>query len=138
MRGFQGAKVSLQKGPQFHCRVGHFLTNTPDSVRLLVVMAVPYDHLQFIRSDSGFSAVFELISSVYDSQGALVAERMSYPVAFTKNYAETNLITKVVAHADDFLIGPGAYRMRVVLTERESNRESRFEAKIPLRASDPL
>ncbi|MBM3324762.1 MAG: hypothetical protein FJY66_03760, partial [Calditrichaeota bacterium] len=137
-RALQGAKALEQIGPQFHCRVGHFLTNTPDSVRLLVAIAVPYDNLQFIRSDSGFSAFFELVSSVYDSQGVLIAEKMSYPKARTTNYAETNLMTKVVAHTDDFLLGPGDYRVRVVLTERESNRESRFEAKMPLRATDPL
>jgi GWxTD domain-containing protein len=125
-------------GPQFRCRVGQFLADSPDSVRLLVVVTVPYDNLQFVRKDSGFSATFELVCSVYDSQGALTGEQMTYPKLFTTSYEVTNLTSRLARHTDSFVVGPGEYRVQVVLTERESNGESRYEAKISIPPPNPL
>jgi len=130
--------LSEGNGPQFHCRVGQLLATSPDSICLQVVVAVPYDNLHFVRADSGFVATSELVSSLYNKQGALVAEQMSDPMVFTTDYHETNLATQAMTHADKYVILPGDYRVRVVFMERESDGESRFETEISLAPPDSL
>ena len=130
--------LSEGNGPQFRCRAGQLLAGSPDSICLQVVVAVPYDNLHFIRGDSGFVASSELVSSVYGKEGSLVAERMSEPVALTTDYRETNLATRAMTHTDKYVIPPGDYKVRVILTERESDGESRFETEISLAPSDSL
>lgn len=131
-------ELSRRNGPEFRCRVGQLLAGTPDSVRLFVVVAVPFDNLQFIRGDSGFQAAFEVVSSVYSDTGGLVAERISNRTAVTRDYSETNLATRAVTHVDDYRIVPGDYRVRVVLTERESSGRSLYETEVSAAAPDPL
>jgi GWxTD domain-containing protein len=131
-------RLSREQGPEFLCRVGQFLADTPDSVRLLVVVAVPFDNLQFIRGDSGFQAAFEVVSSVYSDTGALISERISNRTAVTRDYSETNLATRAVTHVDNYRVVPGDYRVRVVLTEKESSGQSLFETEVSAAALDPL
>lgn len=130
--------LSEGKGPEFRCRIGQLIAETSDSIRLLVIASVPYDNLHFIRSDSGFSATFELVSSIYDSSGSLVAEQIRNRTVFVQNYRETNLRTLVVIHRDEYRVRPGEYRLRVVLTEKESNGRSHFETTISFKPPDPL
>ncbi len=130
--------LSEGDGPVFRCRVGQLLGESPDSVRLLVVAALPYDNLQFVRGDSGFVATFELVSSVYDSNDALVSEKIANRIAFTRTYRETNLQTRAIIHKDFFNVTPGDYRVRVVLIEKESNGQSRFETMATVNSPDSL
>lgn len=134
----QDPELSEGEGPEFRGRVGQLLADTPDSVRLFVAVTLAYDNLYFIRTDSGFLATFEVVSSVYDASGALVAERISNRSTFTKDYRETNLATQSITHVDDYEVEPGDYRVRAILTEKETKGQSQFETEISLASPDPL
>ena len=101
---FKDPNLSEGNGPFFRCRVGQLLGETPDSVRLLVIAAIPYDNLQFVRGDSGFVAMFELVSSIYDSNDMLVSENIANRVAYTRTYRETNLQTRAIIHKDAYTV----------------------------------
>ena len=51
-------------GPEFRAQIGQRLSSEVDSLRLFVAVSVPYDHLIFLRSDTGFAATFDLVTSV--------------------------------------------------------------------------
>ncbi|MDD5087819.1 MAG: GWxTD domain-containing protein [bacterium] len=131
--------LSRGGGPQFQCQLGQRLGTEADSIRLVAASAVPYDHLVFLRTDSGFTASFELVTSVLRDGTGLFAERITRQEVSTDVYAETNSRVKNVVHVDQFLVPPGDYSVRVTLTaDKRTRRKSKWEGKISLAASDPL
>jgi len=131
--------LSRGGGPQFRCQLGQRLGVELDSIRLVAASSVPYDHLVFLRTDSGFAASFELVTAVFREGTGLFAERITRQSVSTEAYAETNSRTKNVVHVDMFLVPPGDYTVRVTLTvERGARRKSKWEGTISLAASDPL
>lgn len=131
--------LSRGGGPQFRCQLGQRLGTELDSIRLVAASSVPYDHLVFLRTDSGFAATFELVTSVFREGTGLFAERITRQSVSTEAYVETNSRTKNVVHVDMFLVPPGDYTVRVTLTvDKGTRRKSKWEGTISLAASDPL
>jgi GWxTD domain-containing protein len=130
---------STGNGPQFRAQIGERLSSNDDSLRLFVAVSVPYDNLIFLRSDSGFAATFQLVTSVFREGTGLVSERISNVQVESLTYAETNSRTKHAAHSDEFLVSPGDYTVKVTMSsESEPKRKSKWEGKLPLAALDSL
>lgn len=126
------------RGPQFRAQIGQRLSTHEDSLRLFVAVSVPYDNLIFLRADTGFVAIFELVTTVYRDGDGLVTERIGNVRVSSLTYAETNSRTQNAIHADEFLVAPGNYTIKVTMTnESEPKRKSKWEGKISLVASDP-
>lgn len=125
--------------PNFRCQLGQRLGTELDSLRLIVAVSVPYGQLVFLRSDSGFAADFELVTTVLRQGDTLYAERISTGHVSTRVYAETSSRVRNAVHVDEFLVPPGDYRARVTLTtDRAARRKSQWEGTISLAPSDPL
>jgi GWxTD domain-containing protein len=126
------------EGPQFRCQLSQRLGSEPDTLHLVVAVSVPYDNLVFERADSGFAAAFELAASVFRND-SLIAEKITWPIARTMAYTETNSREKNAANVNEFRLPSGNYRVLVVLTARdESHRKSHWAGTIALEQSDPL
>jgi GWxTD domain-containing protein len=126
-------------GPQFRCQLGQRLGPETDSLRLVAAMSLPYDNLVFLRADSGFTASFDLVTTVMSDSGSLIGEKISTVSAFARNFAETNSRSRNAVHVDELLVPPGTYKVRVSLTaDKEGRRKSRWEGKLTLAPSDPL
>ncbi|MBI5058456.1 GWxTD domain-containing protein [candidate division KSB1 bacterium] len=131
--------ISQGAGPLFRCQIGQKLTTSLDSLRLTVAMSVPYDNLVFLRSDSGFQAQFELVTSLFRDGTGLVSEKIRTVTVDAQQYAETNSRTRNAVHVDEFDVVAGEYKVRVTMTaDRESRRRSKWEGSIDVGASDPL
>lgn len=131
--------LSEGDGPQFRCQLGQRLGTEPDSLRLIAAMSVPYDNLVFLRADSGFTAEFELVTTVLRADGGLYAERISNQEVTALTFVETNSRVRNAVHVEEFLVPPGEYKVRVTLTAaRESRRKAKWEGNISLTQSDPL
>ncbi len=124
-------------GPEFRAMIGQRLTAKEDSLRLFVAMSVPYDNLVFLRTDSGFAASFELVTALLREGEGLASEQIQDIRVQTLTYAETNSRTKNAVHADEFLVVPGDYTIRVTMTDQaDVHRKSKWEDKILLASSD--
>jgi GWxTD domain-containing protein len=131
--------LSQGAGPLFRCQVGQKLTSSLDSLSLTVVASVPYDNLVFLRTDTGFVAQFELITSLFRKGSGLVSEKIRTITVTATQFAETNSRTKNAVHVDDFDVSPGEYQVRVTMTaDRESHRRSKWDGSIKLGQTDPL
>ena len=129
---------SAGNGPDFRAQFGQRLSTDEDSLRLMVIVSIPYDNLVFLRTDSGFSASFELVSTLLREKGGLVGERIRDVRVEALTYAETNSRTQNAVHSEEFLVSPGDYKVRVTLTDAtETSRKSRWEDTISLATSDP-
>jgi GWxTD domain-containing protein len=126
-------------GPQFRCQLGQRLGIERDSLHLIAAVSIPYDNLIFLRSDSGFLASFEIVTSVFRQGSGLYAERIATQNASTMVFAETNSRVRNAVHVEEFVVPPGDYRVRVTLTvDKESRRKSKWEGTISLPPADPL
>jgi GWxTD domain-containing protein len=126
-------------GPQFRCQLGQRLGVERDSLHLIAAISIPYDNLIFLRSDSGFSASFEIVTSIFRDGSGLYAERITPQDASTMMFAETNSRVRNAVHVEEFIVPSGDYRVRVELTvDKESKRKSKWEGKISLPPADPL
>ncbi|RPH96089.1 GWxTD domain-containing protein [candidate division KSB1 bacterium] len=131
--------LSEGEGPVFRCQLGQRLGIETDSLHVVTAISIPYDNLIFLRSDSGFAAQYELVTSLFREGTGLYSERIAAQSATTPSYAETNSRTRNAAHMEEFLVPPGDYRVRVTLTaDKESRKKSRWEGTISLAPSDPL
>jgi GWxTD domain-containing protein len=131
--------MSEGDGPQFRCQLGQRLGSEADSLRLIAAVSIPYDNLIFLRSDSGFSASFELVTTVLHKDGKLYDERITSHTVDAATFVETNSRIHNAAHVEEFLVPPGEYRVRVTLTaDKESRRRSKWEGSITLSPSNPL
>lgn len=125
--------------PQFRCQLGQRLGSERDSLRLIAAVSIPYDNLIFLRSDSGFSASFEIVTTVFREGTGLYAERITSHGAATMMFAETNSRVRNAVHVEEFIVPSGDYRVRVTLTvDKESRRKSKWEGTISLPPADPL
>jgi GWxTD domain-containing protein len=130
--------VSEGNGPLFRCQVGQRLGTESDSLHLIVAASVPYDNLTFLRTDTGFVASFELVTSIFRSGDGLYKEQIENITVAAVTYAETNSRTRNALRADEFLVAPGDYDVRVTLKDIESRKKTKWEGKVSLTVPDSL
>jgi GWxTD domain-containing protein len=131
--------VSEGNGPQFVCHVGQRLAADPDTLHLLVSVAIPFDNLVFVRADTGFRTSVEMTTTLYQSNGTLLQERISTVEVRAASFAETSSRTRQAVHDDEFRVLPGDFKVRVTLiSETQTRRKSKWEGSISLSKSDPL
>lgn len=126
-------------GPRFRCQLGQRLGAERDSLHLIAAVSVPYDNLIFLRSDSGFLATYEVVTTVFRDGTGLHAERIIPLEVTTATFRETNSRVRNAVHVEEFIVPAGDYKVRVTLTvDKESRRKSKWEGSISLPPSDPL
>jgi GWxTD domain-containing protein len=129
---------SAGDGAQFRCQLSQRLGVEPDSLHLVVAISIPYDNLIFLRTDSGYVATFELVTSLFHDSSGLYSERIADSYAKVATFNETNSRSRNVARVEEFLVPPGTYKVRETLTtEREAHKKSRWEGSIKLPRTDP-
>ena len=130
--------ISEGNGPIFRCQVGQRLGSETDSIRMIVATSVPYDNLSFVRTDTGFAASFELVTSIFSKNNGLIKEQIRNLDVVTKVYTETNSRTKNAVRADEYLVLPGDYTIRLTLKDNESRRKSKWEGSLSIAQPDSL
>ncbi len=134
-----GNSISQGSGPLFRCQVGERLGSELDSLHLVVAASVQYDNLVFLRSDTGFTATFEFVASVFREGSGLVTERIRNVEVNVSEYATTNSRTKNAVQVEEFVVPSGEYKVRVTMSSgSESKTRSRWEGKVELHRADPL
>ncbi|MBN2415822.1 GWxTD domain-containing protein [bacterium] len=104
------------------------------------------DMLQFIKTDSGYTAEYEISLTLRDDREHLVDTRVLNRKITVHSYAETNAKDLFQREAETFTLLPGAYTLRAVLDDRAASRPLKVEEEItvegdipePIRLSDPL
>ncbi len=115
---------------QFYCLA------SPDSSksRLLVMLALLHDDLSFAKTDSGFSAHYELALAVSNTNGDWVAGREEQRRTHVRTFEETNSRKKYNTHDTEFDLPPGKYRVAVSFVDRVSGATAHSEIEKELSA----
>ncbi len=95
---------------------------------------IPFQNLRFVRHDDGFHAEYEIDLYVENHSGELAYSQSGTDTIQVNRYAET--IDAENARAIQFTtyLRPEAYRLRAMLTDRETGRHT--EARTELRIKD--
>jgi GWxTD domain-containing protein len=129
---------STGDGAQFRCQLSQRLGPEADTLHMVVATSIPYDNLIFLRTDSGYVATFELVTSLFTDSAGLFSEKIIDSYAKVPSFDETNSRSRNVARVQEFLVPPATYKVRVTLTtEREAHKKSHWEGSITLARSDP-
>ncbi|MBU0692976.1 GWxTD domain-containing protein [bacterium] len=135
----QDASLSVGRGPTFRCQVGQRLGEGPDSLRAYVALSVPNDHLTFLRSEQGgYLATFEYTVTLFKDDDLLPIERYREVEVPVETFRLTNSRTQYAFNSEEFVVAPGDYRIRVLLKDMETKRETLWRGEIVLVRSDSL
>lgn len=138
-QGRHDASRSIGKGPIFRCQVGQRLGDGPDSLRMYVALSVPNDDLTFVRADrDSYLATFEYTVTLFREDVLLPLERYREVEVPAESFRQTNSRNQHAFNSEEFVVAPGEYRIRVIMTDLETKRDSRWRGEITLERSDSL
>lgn len=101
---------------------------------LFVTLALPHDELSFAKSDSGFSAHYELALAVSNEKGDWVAGHEAQRRIHVRTFEETNSRQKYNTHDAHFDLPPGKYRVAATFVDRISGATAHRETAKELSA----
>ena len=114
-----------------------FASEKPGLSRVDIFIQVPYKNVKFVKSNQGFTAKYSITASVFDSSGSkMIVEKtwnetinvMDYNLTITKeNY---NLSKR------SFDLLPGNYKIKTVMTDKDSKQEAVGENNFVLKSYD--
>lgn len=89
------------------------------------------DVVTFVKSDEGFSGSYDLSVSFYETESNRLVTYKSWEEKLNvKEYNETKLSSEFWINQMNFEIEPGEYKMSLILTDKESGHENKFEDEI--------
>lgn len=122
-------------GPQFHFDVST-MASPSDSTksRVHIYVKITFDEVQFVRSDSGYSAAYEVTVVVLDQGRDQVAGKVWRDEMTTEVYERTSSRNDFRTSYAGFDIAPGEYTLTIGVTDLET-RERR-QVTQPLKVRD--
>ena len=102
--------------------------------RLEVFFDVPYEELNFLKSDEKYRATVDLSVVFKDASDEQVGGDVWRREIVADTYEETKMATKRFASVVEFRIPPGRYGMRVRVEDLSSHRAGVIERDIDVRA----
>ena len=97
-------------------------TEHPDTVRLFIYSKIAYDLLQFISSDSIYTANFEITIQIKKGKYEAIAGVIEKGKVVTHLFEETNNRHKYTQRAFVFSLKPGNYNLYIELLDYETKK----------------
>ena len=111
--------------------------SAPDSgtTRVDAFIQVPYDRIQFVKSDKGFTASYVVTISIFnESRDKLITEKVWNEEVNEKDFEQTNSKNNYNLSFKSFYLVPGNYIIRSSVEDKESKKE--FSAENPFKVKN--
>ncbi len=110
--------------PKFYQDFLNFSTSDSASTRVDAFIQVPYNQIQFVKSDKGFTASYTVTISVFDEyREKLIVEKVWNEEVNEKNFEQTNSQNNYNLSLKSFYLQPGKYIIRSSVEDKESKKE---------------
>ena len=110
--------------PKFYQDFLNFYTPDSATTRVDAFIQVPYNQIQFVKSDKGFTASYTVTISVFnDSREKLVVEKTWNEEVNEKDFEQTNSQNNYNLSFKSFFLIPGSYIIRSSVEDKESKKE---------------
>ena len=113
--------------------------SAPDSglTRIDAFIQVPYNQIQFVKSDKGFTASYTVTISVFDeNRERLVVEKVWNEEVNEKEFEQTNSKNNYNLSLKSFYLAPGKYIVRSSVEDKESKKEFSTENPVVVKSLD--
>lgn len=100
---------------------------TPERACLEISYALPLDNLQFLKSDSTFRAGYAISVQAFDKKGKQAAGDYWERDVRIDDYSTLGREKQIYADTLKLMVAPGRYRLRVVLSDKNSERRGLIE-----------
>jgi GWxTD domain-containing protein len=120
--------------PKFYHDYLNFYAPDSSTTRMDAFIQVPYNQVQFVKSDKGFTATYTVTISVFDeNRDKLVSEKVWNEEVNEKEFEQTNSQNNYNLSFKSFYLAPGNYIIRSSVEDKESKKKS---LEKPLALSD--
>ncbi len=120
--------------PRFYYDMVNVASDKPGLSRLNIYVEIPYDALQFIKSDGLFAAKYEFSVIMKDSDGNQVDGDITQEEVVVDNYDLTNSRKKFSLSYLSFHLEPGKYNVSIMVMDIDTKKASKVEPKVKLRS----
>lgn len=116
--------------PVFFYEIGTYPTLARDSVKLIIKTKVPFDAIQFIKSDTLFIARYELSIIILDENGNQSASKITSHKLETEIYDETNSKQLYDINEFTFKLLPAKYTVILSVLDEDTKKKEIQRDKI--------
>ena len=110
--------------PKFYQDFLNFYTPDSATTRVDAFIQVPYNQIQFIKSDKGFTASYTITISVFnENREKLIVEKVWNEEVNEKDFEQTNSQNNYNLSFKSFFLAPGTYIIRSSVEDKESKKE---------------
>jgi len=123
--------------PKYYQDFLNFYSPGSGTTRLDAFIQVPYDRVQFVKSDKGFTASYTVTISIFDgNRENLVVEKVWNEEVNEKDFEQTNSRNNYNLSFKSFYLIPGNYVIRSSVEDKESKKEFSTEKPITVKSLD--
>lgn len=110
--------------PKFYQDFLNFYSPDSATTRVDAFIQVPYNQIQFVKSDKGFTASYTVTVSIFDgNRENLIVEKVWNEEVNEKDYEQTNSKNNYNLSFKSFYLSPGSYVIRSSVEDKESKKE---------------
>ncbi|MBD3290675.1 GWxTD domain-containing protein [candidate division KSB1 bacterium] len=122
--------------PRFYYDLVNVASDKPGLSRLNVYVEIPYDELQFLKSEESFFARYEFSVLVKDDDDNQVDGDIAQEEIIVEEYDQTNSRKKFSLSYLSFHLNPGKYKVSVLLMDIDTKKAGKVEQEVELRNFD--
>lgn len=113
--------------PIFYLDYARFRATDPAQTYIEIYYKIEYDNLQFLQTDQGYQATFDITAIIYNDQGRQVEVKEWRESVSVETYDETNDDLLFKSDQISFVLDHGEYKLVVQLVDNESKKMSSQE-----------
>ena len=116
--------------PEFFIDAMSFYSGDSSSSRVDLYLTIPYDGLQFVKTDNGFVSKYEVTANFISDANISASEKVWSEEVIAKKFDETESKLAYSITQRSLLISPGAYTVRAQLRDNESKKVTTVMKKV--------
>lgn len=106
----------------------NFSGDKNSQTRVDVFIQVPYNEIQFVKSEQGFTAGYSITISVFtEDKSTLISEKTFNEKIEIKNFEQTISSSNFNLSLRSFILNPGTYLIRTEIADKDSRQTSSSE-----------
>lgn len=108
---------------QFYQDFLNFFSDEPGKTRVDIFIQVPYSHIQFVKTDDGFSGSYSVTVSVFDEEKErLIVEKSWVEKITAKEFEQTTSKNNFNLSLRSVILEPGKYLVRSEMQDLDSKK----------------
>jgi len=132
----ENVPLRVEGAPRFYIDAVCFRASDPAHSYVELFYQIANDELQFVRTEAGFEAKFEMELIILDAKGNVVKSLTDFETVFVRQFDRTNSQYSHRINQFAVILPPGEYTFRAILRDLSSRQEGVREKVLRVPAFD--